>query len=305
MGGETVPTAFDLSTSFGTQACPSCGVERSVFQGDLECDIHNGVAWPDAIGIRSWPAFLVSSRVVRAVRQLGQPGFAPMQVQWKRDTSRTAKPPDYFLMDVSGTIDIDRAASGLGDAEHCSQCFSYLGQRLIEAKRYVPLFDTWSGSQVFRMRNNPNLETFCTQEVLELARNEQWSNMRFEPMDVVRKHAIPWRGIDYLGMQWPPETWYPPSPFAHRSLAEWVADLPCDAPSQYIPAHQALIEIGAPAIPDLSRLLLSDSAKARKRSARVLALIHSRHEALPPAIKKRVAELMQDDPDFLSALSKR
>jgi hypothetical protein len=63
---------------------------------------------------------------------------------------------------------------------------------------------------------------FCSERVLVLAREHRWTNFRFQPIDVIRRHAIGWEGVDYLGPSWPPARWYPDPPSSGKTLDGWV-----------------------------------------------------------------------------------
>lgn len=301
-----MPRAVNFAVELGEERCPVCGERRKVLVGSGSCEIHGGTSWMDAIGIASWPLFLVSRRVVVALEQIGAKGFEPRAVCFTKVQSPAMQnAPDYFYLDVKGRIDIDLKSSGLEGAQQCPGCFRDLSTKLIEPTRYVPAREGWDGSDLFRLRNRPNLLVFCTRRILELARQERWTNFRFEPMDVVQRHAVSWSGIDYLGEQWPPAKWYPDAPGAGKSIAELVGQL-CNEPHpQYVAAYRALIELGRDAVPYVAPLLDDVSATTRKRAARVLAVIHSRSDPLPADLKNKAREILVGDKDFLSALDER
>lgn len=84
-------------------------------------------------------------------------------------------------------------------------------------KGWVPKEDVWKGFDLFRVEDGP---ACCTRRIIELARQHNWTNFEFKPLEVRRD--MPTEGIDYLGKHWPPKSWYPLSPSEGKSVDEWV-----------------------------------------------------------------------------------
>lgn len=87
-----------------------------------------------------------------------------------------------------------------------------------KVKRFVPIENSWEGFDLFRVNNNKTC--CCTRRIVELARQHQWTNFEFKPLDVRRD--MPTEGINYLAEQWPPESWYPRPPSEGKTVEEWV-----------------------------------------------------------------------------------
>lgn len=117
------------------------------------------------------------------------------------------KPLDLFWTSIGGVIRVNPNSLNLHDDDICQLCLITI--RNPKIKRFIPMIETWDGSDFFRVKNWYNKHIFCTRRVVELAREERWSNLQFEPMDRPREQIIMPFGIDYLGKEWPPENWYP------------------------------------------------------------------------------------------------
>lgn len=191
--------------------CPRC--ERRMFplfQGEAEALIEKGSQWSDIVGAGSArPPFMISQRVIDTLHEANVTGFEQHSVRItdiKSAKLRIISPPQYYYLNIDGHMDIDLEASEVKVALLCPVCFA--SEKRSQPERFVPLAETWDGSDVFILRNFPSGLIFCTRKVLELARQHSWTNFRFQPMNVLQHDAMSWKGIDYLGKKWPPQ-WYP------------------------------------------------------------------------------------------------
>jgi len=115
----------------------------------------------------------------------------------------------------------------------------------------------------------------CTRRVLEVARENRWTNARFVPVDAPHRNRE-WHSrwcIDYLGDQWPPSEWYPPLPSHGRSLEGWIDYLRLSAGGN---VREALIDFGPIAIARVRELLQDDNDQVRANAAEVLSYIEKR-----------------------------
>jgi len=287
-GYPWVMSARSMAGFFGTP-CPSCG--RTILPHDEEVvltDIHKGTKWPDIVGSGSPPPpFFISEHVIRTFEREGVTGYEarPAIIEAgavKSKKLKAIRPPKYFFLEVTGRIDIDLEASGLAGPDICPVCFRREGLR--EPERIVPRPETWDGSDIFRIRNYSFGTHYCTEKVLLLARENRWTNFRFEPMDAIQRYATGWKGIDYLGKRWPPK-WYPDPPDKCKSLDEWLVDFEQIPAKVFYPAHQALMEIGQPAVPRLVELLKNESPKVRYRAANALRALKNRGASIPVEVE--------------------
>lgn len=142
----------------------------------------------------------------------------------------------------------------------------------------VPIEGTWSGKHYFS--RGIDARYLCTREFIEAARRHGWTNWRFDAFDDPFSSELYWNGIDYLGKQWPPETWYAPPPDHGKTKDEWLADLVGNDSSKTYHAERALAYIGSPAIDDLVRLLRGGDLRAAYEAAVALRTMNLRM-ALP------------------------
>lgn len=291
------PWAFSVDTTGAmctTSNCGTCGSPLVSYRGPVYAKIEKGTQWPDAVGSGgSGPRFFVSERVVDGLKAVAKTSFRPHPMEIADVTSkrlRELKPPKYFYLELLGRIDIELRASGLCESAPCPECFK--SPVIEEATGYVPKPETWDGQALFSIRNYPIAAFFCTEEVLELARKDRWSNFSFQPMDVVRKHSYGWRGVDYLGRKWPPKRWYPDAPSSGKTLKQWLRDLGSQDVKTNYAARLALLDLGAQVIGPVSELLVDSDDRLLRRAAEVLRGIETQGNALPGSTAQRVEELL-------------
>lgn len=253
--------------------------------GPAETAIEGGTTWTDIFGTSSAsPHFFLSERVVRTMQKAGVAGVDayPVKItQVKSKGLQKKQPwPNYFYLGVYGHIDIDHEA---GRPKNTSGSL----------QRFTPILETWDGSDVFVMRNEFNRMVFCTQKVLELARQHRWSNFMFRPMDVLRRYG---GQIDYLAEQWPPESWYPTPPSAGKTMQEWIDVLLTD---EYVgKAAFPLLDFGDEAIRPLLALLDDPSLTPLQRYNVADALRHFKWEfatEFPPDAAEKMERALAID----------
>ncbi len=204
-------------------SCPGCGTDRFHWSGPGTAEVEGGWRWSDVIGSGSvGPPFMVSERVIEAFHRAKITGFVehPVVITAVRPPRLERKRrPNYYWLEITGLMDVDLEASGVHVPNPCPVCHGGKGRS--PPRRWVPLYDTWDESDLFTLRQFRSSLTFCSERVLMLARQHKWTNFRFDPIDVVQRHATKWSGIDYLAEAWPPQ-WYPEPPSKGRSFEEWV-----------------------------------------------------------------------------------
>lgn len=234
---------------------------------------------------------LFSDRIVNGLEEIGGTGFTVHPVRVKRIDGaglfKAAAAPKYFYLEITGEIDIDMNASGVGGAPQCPGCFRWLSKSA-EPHRYVPAGHTWDGADLLRLRNLPYRMLFCTRRVLELARRDRWRGVGFEPMDVDRRHPS---GINHLARTWPPERWYPPRPSEGKDLETWVKQLESPDFMERRAAGMAVVDLGELSLPPLLRLIDGPSESLRTESASLLFNISER-VPLTREVRDRVRPLL-------------
>ena len=272
------------------EICPECGGERSPrYEGEFFVDIdETGTKWPDILGTDG-AKFLFSERVVGTLRDEGIQKFAAHPAIIRNIKSRklrNVRPPKYYYINIYGQMDVDLQASGVRVLKKgCPVC---LGGRKTEGEyiRYVPLVETWDGSDIFELRNATG--RCCTDKVLLLARKHRWTNFSFEPLDVIREYSLGWPGIDYLGKKWPPAKWYPDPPSAGKTVDEWLSMFASDNSDAQWKARKALLDLKEEAVPGLVRLMKSGSGDVKERAREMLSLLSESNVKIPDDILRQV-----------------
>lgn len=298
------PWASGLDAPYVEETCPACGRRFApVYEGEAEARIDNkGSRWSDIIGSgTASPPFMISERVIDTLRGVGVESFEehPVRItEIKSKQLRIIPPPQYYYLNVKGEMDIDREASGIPERKViCPVCLMQEpyqpGEKIPSPERLIPRPETWDGSDLFILRNYGRSSVFCTRKVLELARQHRWTNFRFEPIDVLRRYATRWKGIDYLGKKWPPK-WYPDPPHHGKTLEQWLEQVRSTDGAEQYAARLALLEIGAPAIPGLTDLLRHGTDPVRREAAAILCGI-ARKTSLPSDLRAEVRPLLPPD----------
>jgi hypothetical protein len=185
LGGPTATVGFDPS---GTKVWSCEGCERGWEKSDLDTvRVH-----AEGKGAKFWPNFLfgfkliISAKVLDDLRANGITGYVPHKVRFhKIDSPKLQKiePPDYFLIEVTGRIDVERKWFDGGEGFVCPVCKDWQkkpgGKYGLGAKILMPILDSWDGSDFVEVRNVGYGSRYCTTRVLELARSKKWFNASF------------------------------------------------------------------------------------------------------------------------------
>ncbi|MBX9788587.1 MAG: hypothetical protein K2Y37_06700 [Pirellulales bacterium] len=273
-----------LETQVGEPACPQCGGrERTHYAGTLYIHLEGGREWSDVIGVGgSAIRFLISERVLTGLHDAGIDSFEYYQVEIAEVRSRPLRrvpPPPYYYIWPTGRIDIDPVRTEfklkvLGTCDQCGRLLFEPFPKTLYPSRYMPdhltpKLDTWDGTHLLKFRNYESQVRLCTERVLRLAREQRWTNSCFEPVDISRRDSIGWRGIDYLGPQWPPK-WYPDPASFGKTPDEWREELRSDDTARQYAAFKAFRELGEQGVAQLGRLLDDGQSRVRIDAARIL-----------------------------------
>lgn len=226
-----------------------------------------GSKWSDMVGSGGGTFdFMVTDRVVKSLHAAGIDCFKATPVEIVKIESRKLRnqePPNYFVIEITGRMNFDLKA---GKKEYRFGTDT--------STRWVPLVDSWDGSDLFVAGNSDAKFTYCTEKVLLLARQAQWSNFRFYPIDSFSNLNISWKkGIDYLGRKWPPRRWYPPRLSDGKTLEEWLdAYEAANSGGKWYDTYRALLDLDdvAATIEGATKRFRSCKKSERGRWARLL-----------------------------------
>ena len=125
---------------------------------------------------------VISERMLRDLEEHRMTGFVAHRLPIEAVESRKLKQlpmPTYFLLEVVGLVDIDRARFDEFDGNLCPTCHKWTprkgGKYRWGDKTRLPVLDTWDGSDFVMTRNIESGMRYCSRRVLDLAREKQWS----------------------------------------------------------------------------------------------------------------------------------
>src|SRR4030095_12564324 len=173
--------------SVDRRKCPTCGklvTFRQGYEGASAVSEGTGpVVWTDHAGELQ---LVFSHRVLEDVESIGESGFLahPLPIT-KVENPRLAAldRPDYFLIEVIGSIDIDRTHYDGGDGLLCDGCRVWRprpgGKVTYGDKMILPVPESWDGSDFVKCRNIRHGGYYCTARIVELARIKGWTGFEF------------------------------------------------------------------------------------------------------------------------------
>jgi hypothetical protein len=282
------------SNSAIVSVCPVCGTETREPTGPAVAGHVSGDERADIIGAGGGNVrFMISDRVVVDLQEAGliKHGIGHTTVQEVTGDDLRQRPLRYCYLSLSGGMDIDLPASGLGTTNRCRVCWRTSDFR--EPVRLVPIKSSWNGTAIFRLRNYPIATAFCTRAVVEVGRRKRWTNFVFKTIDVLRKYETGWSGIDYLGEKWPPEKWYPDPPGTGKTLDDLLTDMQGTDIDDRYEARLTLISKGNIAIPRLTLLLSHHEPHVAREAALILYGI-SRTFPLSESLRSQIRPLLDE-----------
>jgi len=165
--------------------CPEYGVRERYPSGAFDVSVEGGNQYPDILGCGTYPLLIVSQNVVNDWKRAGITSFHSYPVGISEVDSiglQDIHYPAYFRIEIDGRCKIDLEGSGLRVIRHSLECH-YLVTEPSVASGFKMVLDSWDGSPIFRDDNlYPNVY-FCTELVLQLARENKHTNFRFETME--------------------------------------------------------------------------------------------------------------------------
>ena len=149
---------------------------------------ERGSRWPDFLrNGGSPPLMFVSQRVVNSLQNAGIPIARITSMPIAKIKARNLKnkpPPEYCVIEALPGIEMDYSASGIPiDTE---------GMPIIPMTIHpIPWklkTSTWTGIDLFgwpRLPKRPDDVLICTDRIVELAKHDGWTNVRFDPIETV------------------------------------------------------------------------------------------------------------------------
>jgi hypothetical protein len=183
-------TVFMGPTKLVSGSIPKCKgcdrfiEERSHRGAKFHAEGRDAKIWPDILFAFE---LIVSSRVVADLNENRITGFASHKIRIdKIDSPRLQKlsPPDYYLIETTGWVDVDRQLFDEGEGCVCPVCHNWTpkpeGKYSFGSHMLNPLMETWSGTDFVHIRSPAVGGHPCTTRVIELARSKKWIGAHFE-----------------------------------------------------------------------------------------------------------------------------
>jgi hypothetical protein len=145
---------------------------------------EKGSQWGDFImcGLGN-PDVLIAERVLTSLRMLKctiltATEFPIAEVRSKK--LKNVAPPRYFAVQWGGGISLDWVAMGVAIDKKTGNPLTMPAQLPIRIANSA----TWNGDDIFSWSNwdVTHLTMLCTEKVFELAKEEKWTNVRFDPV---------------------------------------------------------------------------------------------------------------------------
>lgn len=152
----------------------------------------NAREWPDFLGNgHSPPMFFVSDRVVDRLRSIEALFGRVTEMPIARVNAKAlrAKPsPRYYVIETFVGIEVDAVASGFAVDSSGRAVLDALTSPKPSQYRYRQ--DSWDGSDLFAAYLpggyvGPHTQMLCTERIKQLAEDEGWTNVCFEPLALV------------------------------------------------------------------------------------------------------------------------
>jgi hypothetical protein len=217
-----------INNSIEIKNCSICFRQYEINHGTdyvLDGISEEGTKWPDFVMATGCYEACVRQRVIDGLNTHGIRGWESVPVRVPEYTlsgdlisqhlltnTRNGEPiPQlYILHSLQYWGKLDLEASGLGGSEYCPEC----GKTMPPISEPIRLiidessFD-WDAGDFFRFHPWGQIGLHVTKRVIEIARTEKWTGVKFIPLGVPYDVTSRVRSaIDPLSKQWPPkENW--------------------------------------------------------------------------------------------------
>lgn len=185
----------------------------------------SGSKWPDILS--SMPCIVIQDRVANAIRENGLTGcrLHPTEIVSVENRRLAAlEQPAYWMLEVTGTVDVDLDElddHGGGVCPGCHSRDAQPGPHRFAAKRVVPKLETWDGSDFVKTGNWRTGHSYCTRRFVDLACAHRWKNFRFGTRNSMPGVGM-WSKPNSLGISYLDPDWFET---VSRAVRERNADL--------------------------------------------------------------------------------
>ncbi len=146
-----------------------------------------GRTWTHLIGNGlGWPSFFVNETAICDLEDAGIEIWRKTEMPIASIKSKTLLkllPPKYYVLEAERGIEVDFEASGVpfdsdGKPNHRARDKDKKGPLAVR-------LDSWSGKDLFSIRQGVPMVVYCTDKVKSLAEEKGWTNVKFEEIPVV------------------------------------------------------------------------------------------------------------------------
>jgi len=193
------------------EKCRACGgaiVEKSPQNAKVKIGAA-GIRWPDVLC--DLDGLILHERVCKILRREQLKGFRAHPVvitEIKSKKLASLSVPQYFLLDITGRVDIDPNQLDDVGGSLCPVCFRRNAQAdnpyRWKEKRIVPELETWDGDDFVKIRNWRCEMNYCSKQFIDLANEHRWTNFIFgESLPGVAIYEKPPKGgVSYFDDDW-------------------------------------------------------------------------------------------------------
>lgn len=178
--------------------CPTCHKVNEDWMGTFSMILEGGRKFPEVLGCGAFPLFIVSETVTKVWEEENVTGFStnPISIaDIQSDYLKSQTPPRYFRIIVNGKCIIDFNKSGYSSTKFCKTCGKINVLNPFDLKGYLMVPGSYSDDDLFRDSFQLPAVNFCTEKILEIARDHQFTNFRFEKMNT--PYSFSGQGISY------------------------------------------------------------------------------------------------------------
>ena len=179
------PGATLFQDYISEEKCPACAAAiRQKSPSNAHIWVGSGRRWADVLS--SIDRLLLHERIVEMITAHNFTGFQAYPVKIERIEGKALAatiPPQYYLIEITGTVDIDPDEIDDVGGSICPICFyRHPGEDnpyRWSPKRRVPRLETWDGGDFAMTRNLRTAHKYCSKRFIDLASQQKWTNFVF------------------------------------------------------------------------------------------------------------------------------
>jgi len=156
---------------------------------------NKGIKWPDVLGCGGGPPReFYSKRVIEGLERIGAPPYRVTHmpigqiVEGKQGKQISQMPrPEYYVIETSPGIEVAWHKMGV-PTDEANNAIMKPRPKPWPPKKWKVLETSWNGQDLFTWKNfktTDRTDLLCTEKVKELAEEEGWTNIAFQPLETI------------------------------------------------------------------------------------------------------------------------